>query len=273
MSEPLLRVHGLCRDFRIGGGFGGIGARTFRAVDAASFELAAGRTLGIVGESGSGKSTLARCVIRLIEPTAGEIELEGRDVLAMRGDDLRAFRRTVQMVFQDPYGSLNPRLTIGDAIEEPLRVHRIGTAPERQERVVHLLETVGLRADHRSRYPHEFSGGQRQRIGIARALAVQPRLLIADEPVSALDVSVQAQVLNLLVELRESLGLTLVFIAHDLAVVEHISDEILVMRNGRIVERGNAKDVVTAPRDAYTKALLSAVPRLSTEQDSAPPGR
>lgn len=262
MNEPLLRVRGLGREFRIGGGFAGLGARRFSAVEDVDFDLAAGHTLGIVGESGSGKSTLARCLVRLLEPTRGRVELEGVDVLALRGRALKGFRRQVQMVFQDPYGSLNPRLTIGDAIDEPLRVHHLGSAREREERVVELLETVGLSADHRSRYPHEFSGGQRQRIGIARALAVRPRLLIADEPVSALDVSVQAQVLNLLVELRSTLGLSMIFIAHDLAVVEHVSDEILVMRRGRVVERGAARDVVRAPKEEYTRTLLQAVPQL-----------
>ena len=262
MPDPLLRVRGLGRDFRIGGGFAGIGAHRFSAVADVDFDLEGGRTLGIVGESGSGKSTLARCLVRLVEPSAGSIHLEGRDVLALRGADLKAFRRQVQMVFQDPYGSLNPRLTIGDALDEPLRVHRLGDARWREARVVELLETVGLSADHRARYPHEFSGGQRQRIGIARALAVAPRLLIADEPVSALDVSVQAQVLNLLVELRETLGLSMIFIAHDLAVVEHVSDDILVMRAGRVVERGAADAVVKQPRQEYTRALLDAVPRL-----------
>jgi oligopeptide transport system ATP-binding protein len=266
MSDALLSVRGLTKDFSIGGGFAGIGARRFRAVEDVDFDVGTGRTLGIVGESGSGKSTLARCLIRLVEPTSGRIELEGRDVLAMGGEELKGFRRQVQMVFQDPYGSLNPRLTIGDAVDEPLRVHRIGNAEERQDRVVSLLETVGLSPDHRSRYPHEFSGGQRQRIGIARALALQPRLLIADEPVSALDVSVQAQVLNLLVELRESLGLTMIFIAHDLAVVEHIADEILVMRHGRVVERGAASTVVSEPSEEYTRALLASVPRLAAGQ-------
>ncbi len=268
MAEPLLEVRGLVREFRIGGGFAGIGARKFRAVDSVDFDLEAGRTLGIVGESGSGKSTIARCLVRLLEPTAGSIELEGQDVLALRGAALKAFRRRVQIVFQDPFGSLNPRLTIGDALDEPLRVHRLGNSEEREERVVELLETVGLSADHRVRYPHEFSGGQRQRIGIARALAVRPQLLIADEPVSALDVSVQAQVLNLLVELRDTLGLSMIFIAHDLAVVEHVADEILVMQSGRVVERGDAAQIVSSPSEPYTRALLAAVPRFVTGLES-----
>ena len=260
MAEPLLRVRGLGREFRIGGGFAGLGAQRFTAVEGVDFDLESGRTLGIVGESGSGKSTLARCLVRLIEPTTGTIHLDGDDVLALRGGALKAFRRQVQMVFQDPYGSLNPRLTVGDALDEPLRVHRLGSARQREERVVHLLETVGLSATHRSRYPHEFSGGQRQRIGIARALAVGPRLLIADEP--------QAQVLNLLVELRSTLGLSMIFIAHDLAVVEHVSDDILVMRRGRVVERGRARELVRSPREPYTKALLEAVPRVLHGQGS-----
>jgi len=268
LGEPILKVRGLVRDFRIGGGFAGFGARSFRAVDTVDFDLETGRTLGIVGESGSGKSTVARCLVRLLEPTSGTIEFEGKDVLTLRGAELKAFRRSVQIVFQDPYGSLNPRLTVGDALDEPLRVHRLGSSSERAERVVELLETVGLSADHRARYPHEFSGGQRQRIGIARALAVRPRLLIADEPVSALDVSVQAQVLNLLVELRDTLGLSMIFIAHDLAVVEHVADEILVMRAGRVVERGDALRIVSDPSEPYTQALLAAVPRLVSGRES-----
>jgi ABC-type oligopeptide transport system ATPase subunit len=266
MPDVMLRVTGLRKEFHIGGGFAGIGRRSFTAVDDVDFDLAAGRTLGVVGESGSGKSTLARCIVRLVEPTAGAVELEGRDILSLRGGALKQFRRTVQIVFQDPYGSLNPRLTVGDALDEPLRVHRLGNVAERQERVSHLLRTVGLSEDHRYRYPHEFSGGQRQRIGIARALAVSPRLLIADEPVSALDVSVQAQVLNLLVKLKESLGLTMIFIAHDLAVVEHVADEILVMRGGRVVERGETSRLIQNPQEQYTKALLAAVPRLEMGQ-------
>jgi oligopeptide transport system ATP-binding protein len=272
MTEPLLVVRGLGREFRIGGGFAGMGARRLSAVADVDFDLAPGRTLGIVGESGSGKSTLARCLIRLIEPTSGSIHLDGEDVLALSGSRLKAFRRRVQMVFQDPYGSLNPRLTVGDALDEPLRVHRLGTSRQREARVVELLETVGLSADHRSRYPHEFSGGQRQRIGIARALAVRPQLLIADEPVSALDVSVQAQVLNLLVELQSTLGLSMIFIAHDLAVVEHVSDEILVMQSGRVVERGPAEELVSAPRETYTRSLLASVPRLLYGAQSRSPG-
>ncbi len=260
MSELLLKVRGLRREFAHSGGFMGFRSGSFTALGGIDLDLVAGRTLGIVGESGSGKSTLARCIVRLTEPSAGSIEYRGEDVLGMGSAELKKFRRRVQMVFQDPYGSLNPRLTIGDAIDEPLRVHRLGGRVQRVDRVVELLETVGLSADHRDRYPHEFSGGQRQRIGIARALAVEPELLIADEPVSALDVSVQAQVLNLLVELRETLGLSMLFIAHDLAVVEHIADDILVMKSGLVVERGKADEVVRAPKEAYTKALLAAVP-------------
>lgn len=264
MAEPLLQVRGLTRSFRLGSGFPGRRAQRLVAVDHIDLDLRAGTTLGVVGESGSGKSTLARCLMRLTTVDSGTIEFDGMDVLALRGPALKDYRRRVQMVFQDPYGSLNPRLTIGDAVEEPLRVHRIGAVADRADRVVELLRTVGLSADHRNRYPHEFSGGQRQRIGIARALAVGPELLIADEPVSALDVSVQAQVLNLLVELRERLGLSMIFIAHDLAVVEHISDEIVVMQHGRVVERGPAETVVSDPAEPYTRMLLAAVPRLES---------
>lgn len=260
MPERLLEIRGLRREFSLGASLFGRGGTRLVAVDDVDLDLDSGTTLGIVGESGSGKSTVARCIVRLTEATAGSIRLEGEDVLALRGAALKRYRRRVQMVFQDPYGSLNPRLTIGDAIEEPLRVHRIGVRAERAQRVVELLEMVGLSADHRDRYPHEFSGGQRQRIGIARALALGPDLLIADEPVSALDVSVQAQVLNLLADLKSRLGLSMIFIAHDLAVVEHIADEILVMKEGRVVERGPASTVVSRPREPYTKALLAAVP-------------
>ena len=260
MPEVLLRVSALTKDFAIGGGFAGLGARKFRAVDEVGFELAAGRTLGIVGESGSGKSTLARCLVRLVEPTSGAVEFDGEDVLQLRGDQLKRFRRSVQMIFQDPYGSLNPRLTIGDAVEEPLRVHRIGTPAERQDRVVSLLETVGLSADHRSRYPHEFSGGQRQRIAVARSLSLEPKAIILDEPVSALDVSIQAQIMNLLIDLQRTLYLTYLIISHDLAVVEHASSHIGVMYLGHLVELSAAGELYKNPLHPYTRALLESVP-------------
>jgi oligopeptide/dipeptide ABC transporter ATP-binding protein len=229
-------------------------------VDGVSFEIARGETLGLVGESGCGKSTTARAVLKLIQPTAGEVLFDGRNVGTFDRTELRAFRRSAQIVFQDPFGSLNPRLPVGAALEEALRVHGLGGASAR-DRAVALLERVGLGAEHAGRYPHEFSGGQRQRIGIARALSVEPELIILDEPVSALDVSVRAQVVNLLGDLREELGLTYLFIAHDLALVEHVSDRLAVMYHGRIVETGPATALCREPLHPYTTALLAAAPR------------
>jgi oligopeptide/dipeptide ABC transporter ATP-binding protein len=237
-------------------------ARHVRAVDGVSFSLAAGETLGLVGESGCGKSTLGRTIIRLETPTSGSIRLDGRDATHARGADLRELRRKVQMIFQDPYGSLNPRMTVHQALDEVLAFHTPLARPGRLSRVGDLLELVGLRPEHMHRYPHQFSGGQRQRIGIARALAVSPRLIIADEPVSALDVSVQAQIINLLADIQRQTGVAYLFIAHDLAVVEHVSRRILVMYLGHIMESGPAAQVCAAPRHPYTRALLSAVPSL-----------
>ncbi|HSL70226.1 MAG TPA: oligopeptide/dipeptide ABC transporter ATP-binding protein, partial [Longimicrobiales bacterium] len=217
--------------------------------------------LGLVGESGSGKTTAGRAVLRLIEPTEGSAHFDGRDIFTLSTDELRQLRRRAQIVFQDPYGSLNPRMTVGSALREVLRVHRLAEGEAAGARVRELLDIVGLLPQHATRYPHEFSGGQRQRIGIARALSVEPDFMVCDEPVSALDVSVQAQVLNLLQELQQRLGLAYLFIAHDLSVIEHVSDRIAVMYLGHIVELGNAADVVTEPRHPYTQALLSAVPR------------
>lgn len=231
-----------------------------KAVDGVDLRISRGETLGLVGESGCGKSTTGRALIRLIEPTAGRVLLEGKDLGEMSSRELRAARRDMQVVFQDPYGSLNPRMRVGEIIGDSLLLHGLGDRAERKARVGELLETVGLSARHVSRYPHEFSGGQRQRIAIARALAVNPKFVVADEPVSALDVSIQAQVLNVLVELGDRLGLTYLFIAHDLAVVRHFSDRIAVMYLGRIVEIGNPTDIYTASAHPYTRALISSIP-------------
>ncbi len=254
-ARPLLEV----RDFRTHFPARD-GAGVVRAVDGVSFTLGEGETLGIVGESGCGKSTLGRSVLRLIEPTAGEILFEGTDVRALDARRLRALRRKMQIVFQDPYASLDPRQNVGRIVAEPLEIHRIGTRALRAARGAELLDLVGLGADAMGKYPHEFSGGQRQRIGIARAIALEPRLIIADEPVSALDVSIQSQILNLLTALRERLGLAYLFISHDLAVIEHISDSVAVMYLGRIVERGAVEAIFARPCHPYTEALLAAIP-------------
>jgi oligopeptide/dipeptide ABC transporter ATP-binding protein len=253
--EELVRVRELFKHFPLEGS-----DDVVRAVDGVTFEIMRGETLGLVGESGCGKSTVGRSLLRLIEPTRGAIEFEGRDVLAMKKRELRELRREMQIIFQDPYASLNPRMKVGDIIGEPLVIHKIGTKTERRERVAELLRRVGLNPDYMNRYPHEFSGGQRQRIGVARTLALSPKLIVADEPVSALDVSVQAQVVNLLQDLQAELGLTYLFISHGLAVVEHISTRVAVMYLGRIVEVASAADLYAQPLHPYTQALLSAIP-------------
>ena len=260
-AEPLLRVTGLTKNFVIGGGLLARAPDVVHAVDNVSFAIWRGETLGLVGESGSGKSTTGRCVLRLIEPTAGKILFENSDVVQLNSDALRALRRDIQIIFQDPFASLNPRMTVGAIIGEALTIHKLARKRrEFIERVVELLEIVGLQSDHMRRYPHEFSGGQRQRIGIARALAVEPKLIVCDEPVSALDVSIQAQVINLLEDLQQKFGLAYLFIAHDLSVVQHISRRVAVMYLGRIVEIASAHDLYASPKHPYTEALLSAVP-------------
>ena len=261
---PLLVVRHLVKHFaRRQGLFAP--ASIVRAVDDVSFAIEAGEMFGLVGESGSGKSTLGRCILRLVEPTAGEVLFRGENVLQFSSARMRAARRDMQIVFQDPYSSLNPRMRVGDIVEEPLIIHRLGTRAERRARVAELFELVGLEADHLPRYPHEFSGGQRQRIGIARAIALNPALVIADEAVSALDVSIQAQVVRLLMDLRARLSLTFLFIAHDLRLVEHICNRVAVMYLGRIVEVGETRALFAGPAHPYTRALLSAVPVLDPD--------
>jgi len=259
VSAPLLEVRDLRKSFPVGGGGFRRRARLV-AVDGVDLDIVSGETVGLVGESGCGKSTLARLVLRLIEPDSGAIRFEERDLRALGRRELRGMRRRMQIVFQDPFASLNPRMTVGETIAEGLRVHGIATGEARDRRVAELLEIVGLAPEHAARYPHEFSGGQRQRIGIARALALEPRLIVADEPVSSLDVSIQAQILNLLLDLQKRFGIAYLFISHDLRVVRHLARRVAVMYLGRIVEYGPAEGLFARPQHPYTEALLSAVP-------------
>ncbi|MDB5563067.1 MAG: oligopeptide/dipeptide transporter, ATP-binding protein [Hyphomicrobiales bacterium] len=261
-DKPLLSIRNLKTHFAIGGGLLRPKGGAVRAVDDVSFDISRGEVVGLVGESGSGKTTIGRSILRLVKPTGGEVVFDGVDVAALTAAEFQPYRRRMQFIFQDPYASLDPRKSVGAIIGEALSIHRLGTRAERPGRITHLLEQVGLGADAMARYPHEFSGGQRQRIGIARALAVDPEFIVADEPVSALDVSVQAQIVNLIQDLQTSLGLTMLFVAHDLAVVEHLCDRVIVMYLGRIMEIAPKAALYSRPRHPYTKALLSAIPRV-----------
>ena len=260
MTENLLEVKNLVKHFPVRGGVFSRVRNYVKAVDGISFDVKPGETLGLVGESGCGKSTAGRSILRLIEPTSGEINFEGENICELSNEELRKRRRQMQIIFQDPYASLNPRMTIGSIVGEPLTIHKVAKGQERKDRVEQLLHRGGLRPEHIRRYPHEFSGGQRQRIGLARALALNPKLIIGDEPVSALDVSIQAQVINLLEDLQNDLGIAYVMIAHDLAVVQHVSDRIAVLYLGKFVELAEADELVSSPKHPYTEALLSAVP-------------
>lgn len=258
--EVLLSVRNLTKYFPITGGLFSRTVGHVKAVDGVSFDIRRGETLGLVGESGCGKTTTGRAVLRLVEPTSGQVFFEGRDIVPLPKREMRALRREMQIVFQDPFGSLNPRMSVGEILEEPLIIHRVGNRQERQQRVRELLDVVGLASYHIRRYPHEFSGGQRQRIGIARALALNPKLVVADEPVSALDVSIQSQILNLMEDLQREFGLTYLFIAHGLNVIRHISDRVGVMYLGAMVEIADADEIYRQPLHPYTEALFSAIP-------------
>ena len=258
--KALLEVRNLKKYFPVRGGILQRTVAHVRAVDGVSFSINKGHTLGLVGESGCGKSTLGRAILRLHEPTSGQVLVDGQNILSLSRNQLGEYRRRLQIIFQDPFASLSPRRTVAQIIREPLDVHRIGTSPSREQRVIELLADVGMGAEVRDRYPHEFSGGQRQRIGIARALALDPDFIVADEPVSALDVSVQSQVLNLIAELKRKRGIAFLFISHDLAVIQHVSDEIGVMYLGRIVEQAAVGDLYAEPKHPYTQVLMSAIP-------------
>lgn len=260
MSEPILKVKGLKVHFPVSGGFLAK-KQVVKAVDGVDFEIAPGETFGLVGESGCGKSTTGRALVKIYDPTEGQVIFEAEDITKIKGAKLKEFRRDMQMIFQDPYASLNPRMTVGEIIREPMDIHGVyDTKEEREKRVRELLEIVGLKPDHIRRYPHEFSGGQRQRIGIARTLALNPKFIVCDEPISALDVSIQAQVINLLEKIQNEMGIAYLFIAHDLSMVKHISDRIGVMYLGNMVEIGDADDIYHEPLHPYTQALLSSVP-------------
>jgi peptide/nickel transport system ATP-binding protein len=265
--EALLEVRDLVKHFPVRHGLFGRTAGRVRAVDGVSFDVRRGEVLGLVGESGCGKTTTGRCVLRLLDPTSGTVRFDGRDITRLSRREMRPLRREMQIVFQDPYSSLNPRLTVGSMLTEALAIHGLARGARARARAGELLDLVGLSPDYARRYPHEFSGGQRQRIGVARALAVNPRLIVADEPVSALDVSIQAQIINLLQDLQRKMGLTYLFVAHDLSVVEHISDRVAVMYLGRIVELADAGTLYRAPRHPYTVSLLSAIPVPDPEHD------
>jgi peptide/nickel transport system ATP-binding protein len=267
--SALVSVENLTKHFAARPGLFGGGKGVIKAVDGVSLAIAAGETLGLVGESGCGKSTLGRAILRLHEPTSGRVVIDGTDVTALGSGPLRAFRKRAQIIFQDPYASLNPRMTVGAILEEPLIIHGLGDAAQRLQRVAQLLDVVGLRPEVAVRYPHEFSGGQRQRVGIARALAVEPRFIVADEPLSALDVSIQAQIVNLLVELQRERSLTYLFISHDLKIVQHLCDRVAVMYLGRVVEEAPAAALYARPLHPYTVALLSAVPEIDPANQRA----
>ncbi|HWD19273.1 MAG TPA: dipeptide ABC transporter ATP-binding protein [Verrucomicrobiae bacterium] len=263
IPAPLLEVRDLCVHYPVKQGVFNRHPATVKAVDGVSFQISPGETLGLVGESGCGKTTLGRAIVKLVDPTSGSVRLDGEEIAHLTSEELRARRRKLQMIFQDPYNSLDPRMTVGEIVGEALDIHQLAATPAlRVQRIDELLASVGLDPSHARRYPHEFSGGQRQRIGIARALAVEPQLIVCDEPVSALDVSVQAQIVNLLQDLQRAHGVAYLFVAHDLAVVEHISRRIMVMYLGKIVELGSSADVARSPQHPYTQALISAVPQV-----------